>query len=75
MSWTSKQQSTVATSSTHAEYIAAAEAVKELVWLRRLLTELQEEVPGPTVLHIDNCATNLLARNPINHTATKHIDI
>ena len=33
VSWASKQQSTVATSSTHAEYIAAAEASKELVWL------------------------------------------
>jgi len=33
VSWASKQQSTVATSSTHAEYIAAAEASKELIWL------------------------------------------
>src|SRR5258705_13864718 len=75
VSWMSKQQSTVATSSTHAEYIATAKAAKELVWLRCLLTELQEEVPGPTVLHIDNRTANILARNPINHAATKHIDV
>ena len=33
VSWMAKQQSTVATSSTHAKYIAAAEASTELVWL------------------------------------------
>ena len=43
--------------------------------LHRLLTELQEEVSSPTVLHIDNCAADLLARNPINHAAMKHIDV
>ncbi len=71
----SKQQSTIATSSTHAEYIATAEAAKELVWLHRLLNKLKEEVSGPTILHIDNHAADLLARNPVNHAATKHIDI
>ncbi len=71
----SKQQSTVATSSTHAEYITAVEAAKELVWLHHLLMELQEGVSGLTTLHINNHATDLLARNPVNHTATKHIDV
>src|SRR5260221_4377854 len=40
VSWMSRQQSTITTSSTHTEYIAAAEATKELVWLCCLLTEL-----------------------------------
>ncbi len=30
---------------------------------------------GSTRLYIDNCATDLLARNPINHAATKHVDV
>ena len=75
VSWSSKQQSTVATSSTHAKYIAAAEASKELVWLRRLLSELHEGTPELTRLHIDNRAVDLLTRNPVNHAATKHIDV
>ena len=63
-------------SSTHAEYIAAAEASKELVWLRRLLSELHKDViSAPTKLFIDNCATDLLTQNPVNHAAMKHIDI
>ena len=75
VSWMLKQQSTVATSSTHAECITAAEAAKELVWLRQLLFELHEGTKAPTILYIDNRATDLLARNPINHAMTKHIDV
>ena len=40
MSWCSKTQSTVALSSTEAEYIALTLAAKEATWLRLLLTEL-----------------------------------
>ena len=29
----------------------------------------------PTMLHIDNRATDLLAQNLVNHAAMKHIDI
>ena len=75
VSWCLKQQSMVASSSTHAEYIMAAEAMKELVWLCRLLSKLHEGMPRPTRLYIDNCATDLLARNPVNHAATKHINV
>ena len=65
----------VASSSTHAEYIAVAEGSKELIWLSRLLSELKEEVSRPMPLHINNQATDLLARNPVNHSTTKHIDV
>src|SRR5258708_2216763 len=75
MSWSSKQQRTVATSSMHAEYIAAAEASKELVWLCQLLSELCEGTHRPTKLYIDNHTADLLAQNPINHAVTKHVDV
>ncbi len=75
ISWMSKQQSTVAISSTHAEYITTVEAVKELVWICCLLTKLQEEVSGLTILHINNSTADLLARNPVNHAMMKHIDV
>ena len=75
ISWMLKQQSTTATSSTHVEYIATAKAAKELVWLRCLLSELREPTYGPTTLYIDNQAADLLAHNPVNHTATKRIDV
>ena len=58
-----------------AEYIVAAEACKELVWLHRLLSKLHEGTPDPTEMFIDNHATDLLAQNPVNHAAMKHINI
>jgi hypothetical protein len=75
VSWMSKQQMTVALSSTHAEYVAAAEAAKEAVWLRRLLKGLHEGTMKPTTLHINNQAMDLLAWNPVNHNVTKNIDV
>ena len=75
ISWTSRQQLSTALSLTHAEYVATAKAAKELVWLRHLLSKVCEEVIGPTTLYIDNCAADLLACNPINHSATKHIEV
>ena len=75
ISWMSKQQVSVVTSSTHVEYVAATEAAKELVWLRRFLLELCQDIPNSTVLYIDNCAADLLAWNPVNHSVTKHIEV
>ena len=53
-------ESVATLSSTHAEYIAAAEAAKELMWLCHLLSEVREEVLGPTTLYINNQAADLL---------------
>lgn len=74
VSWRSERQRVVATSTTEAEYIAAAETVKELTWLRRLL----EEILGTTLtvnLHIDNQGAMKLIENPVLHRRTKHIDV
>ncbi|KAE8733040.1 Detected protein of unknown function [Hibiscus syriacus] len=40
ISWVSKMQSVVATSTTEAEYVAATQASKEAIWLKMLLEEL-----------------------------------
>jgi len=40
VSWCSKRQPTVAVSSTEAEYVASAAAVKEAMWLKHLLSDM-----------------------------------
>ncbi len=74
-SWSSKKQSAVALSSTEAEYIAGGHTAKEAVWLRRLLSELGQDMTEPTILHIDNQSSIALAHNPKFHDRTKHVDI
>src|SRR5216684_2184647 len=75
MSWSSKKQSTVALSSMEAKYITGGHAVKEVVWLRQLLSELKQDTIEPTTIHIDNQSSIALAHNPEFHDRTKHIDI
>jgi hypothetical protein len=46
ISWRTKKQDVVATSTTEAEYIALSEATKESIWIRRILREIEtREIP------------------------------
>ncbi len=73
--WQSKHQSTVATSTTEAEYIATKNTVKEIIWFHRLFKDLGHPQEEPTLLYENNTGTMSLAHNPVNHSMTKHIDI
>jgi hypothetical protein len=74
ITWQSKRQATVAASTTEAEYIAAASAVKESLWLRQLLTDLG--VAQDTVsIYADNQSAIKLLRNPGSSMRSKHIDV
>ncbi len=75
VSWSSRLQSTVSQSSTEAEYVTSAEAAKEAIWLRQLMRDLKQDVSLPTTLFIDNHGAQLLAKNPVNHSKMKHIDV
>ena len=75
ISWMSKKQAIVALSTSEAEYVALSSATQEAVWLRRLLVDLRTAPKEPTVLMEDNQGAIAIARNPISHARTKHIDI
>jgi hypothetical protein len=75
VTWQSQKQRVVALSSCEAEYIAAATAVCQGIWLSRLLTEFKGEVEAdPFTLKIDNQSAIQLSRNPVFHDRSKHID-
>jgi len=63
-----------AKSSTEAEYITLWEAGKEASWLRNLYNELGFTQTEPTIIMQDNTSTVAIAKNPMFHKCTKHID-
>jgi hypothetical protein len=75
VTWASKKQSVVAQSSTEAEYYALAEAVKESIWIKNLLSELNILVSEPIIINQDNQSTMAIATNPIQHQRVKHMDV
>lgn len=74
VSWVSKLQAVVATSTTEAEYVAATQASKEAIWLKMLLEELGHKQEFVS-LFCDSQSALHLARNPAFHSRTKHIRV
>jgi hypothetical protein len=75
VSWSSKLQPTVALSTAEAEYMAAASAVREALWLRKLLGDLGYDCTQPVPILCDNQAALKLLVNPIVSARSKHIDV
>ena len=78
ISWTSNRQTTVATSSSEAEYIGQFNAGKEALWLKKFLSELGlQDVNNelPVTILGDNQAAITLSKDPVSHSKSKHMDI
>ena len=75
ISWSSKKQKSIAQSSAEAEYIAGAHAAKEVIWLRRLLSEIGFPDHDATTILMDSQSAMAIAKNPQYHDRMKHIDV
>lgn len=73
--WSSKLQSIVTLSTTEAEYVAAVEAAKEIIWMRNILCEFGYNMDKPSVLHMDNQSAISVSKNPEHHGRMKHLDL
>jgi hypothetical protein len=72
--WSSKKQNCISLSTAESEYVAAASACTQLLWMRQTLKEfgvIWDKVP----LLCDNESAIKIAYNPVQHTRTKHIEI
>jgi hypothetical protein len=74
VSWSSRLQSVVALSTAEAEYMAAAMATKEALWLRMMMSDFGMNVSTVKLL-CDNQAAIAIATNPICSQRAKHIDL
>ena len=60
--WNSKKQSVVAHSTVEAEYIATYVTAKQLIWLRKMLTDLDFDQRSPTKLFCDNTSAIAISK-------------
>jgi hypothetical protein len=74
ISWCTKKQVVTALSSCEAEYIAGTFAACQALWLHSVMKELECEASKPLLLRIDNKSAISLAKNPISHGRSKHIE-
>jgi len=76
ISWLNKKQAIVALSTSEPEYVALSLVTQEVEWLRKMLIiDLKAASQQPTTLMEDNQGAIPIARNPVAHAHTKHIDI
>jgi hypothetical protein len=75
ISWSSKKQGEIATSTTHAEYIGQYNAILHLQWLRTFLHETNLYRSPVTNIMADNQSAIALSRNPEFHKRTKHFNV
>ena len=75
VSWKSSEQETMANSTMEAKYIAASEAAKEAVWIRKFVSELGvvPSASNPMDLYCDNSGAIAQANEPRSHQKSKHI--
>ena len=69
-----KKQTTVATSSSEAEYMALSAAVSEAIWIRGLLQDLHQIQNEAAIIFEDNKGCIGMATN-LETKRSKHIDI
>ena len=74
VAWKSRKQQTVSLSSCEAEYVSLSIAIQQGKFMQQLLNELLN-VNLTIELGIDNQGALHLAKNPVHHQRSKHIDI
>jgi hypothetical protein len=75
VSWYRRKQRSMVLNSAEVEYMAASQAAREAIWMRKILVGLFGSHLDSTVIHCDNQSCIKLSINPVFHDRSKHIDI
>ncbi|KAI3770566.1 hypothetical protein L6452_01704 [Arctium lappa] len=74
VSWTSKKQNSVSTSTAEAEYVAAVSCCSQILWMRNQLLDYDLQL-SKIPIYCDSSSAIAIANNPVLHSKTKHIEI
>ncbi|XP_055633509.1 uncharacterized protein LOC129773874 [Toxorhynchites rutilus septentrionalis] len=72
--WCSRKQAIVALSSCEVEYVAACDAAKEVLWLLKVMADLNLQVQLPVKMYEDNSGCINVSENPETRRS-KHYDV
>jgi hypothetical protein len=72
--WRSRAQTTVAHSSTEAEYMALSDCSRQVSWICTIFLEL-DICLGPIPIYADNQGSIFIGSNPVQEIRTKHINV
>src|ERR1044072_3243549 len=72
--WCSKNQGVITLSTCEAEYIFACNVACQALWMSYLLEELSVKLRSTIELLVDNKSTIDLAKNPVSHGRSRHIE-
>ena len=75
VTWKRKKQKVVALSSVEAKFRGIAKGITELLWIRKLLDELNYQQEEACKLYCDNKVAISKSENPVQHDRTKHVEI
>ena len=70
----SRRQRNVTLSSSEAEYCAFTDAVKDILWLKKIAAIFKEEFPEPAILFNDNLTAQGMAEGTCKPKRMRHID-
>jgi len=74
VSWSSKKQNCVSTSTAEAEYVAAASCCSQVLWMKTQLSDYGFQF-NRIPIYCDSKSAIAISCNPVQHTKTKHIDV
>ncbi|KAK6160742.1 hypothetical protein DH2020_004123 [Rehmannia glutinosa] len=74
VSWFSKKQNPIATSTAEVEYIVAGSYCSQVLWMRQQLRDYEVEEKEIPIM-CDNTSAIAITQNPVLHSRTKHIDV
>ena len=75
MTWRSKKQEVVALSSAEAKFRGIAKGITEVLWIKKLITDIGFPPQLLSQLKCDNKAAISILENPVQHDRTKHVEV